>query len=227
MVPDEIPGVEGEAAPLKRAVTRAQMRELDRRAIEERRIPADVLMENAGRAVADVVSERVSPACPVIAVCGRGSNGGDGFVAARLLADRGFEVEVLPLEDGYDPATPAGRAAKKAYEHEGVEFVGRLKKRAMGCVIDAIFGTGLSREVAGAERELIREINALNRDWFPVIAVDIPSGLDADSGLPLGVAIKASATVTMGWPKAGFQRPGSRAWLGELIVADIGFPKDF
>lgn len=226
MVPDELPGLEGEAGPLRRFVTRAEMREIDRRAVEERGIPADVLMENAGRAIADVVSERVSPACPVVAVCGRGSNGGDGFVAARLLAERGFEVEVLPLEDGYDAASPAGRAAKKAFEHEGVEFVGRLKKRAMACVIDAIFGTGLSRDVTGRERDLIREINALDRDYFPVIAADIPSGLDADTGLPQGIAIKASATVTMGWPKLGFQQPGAHAWLGEIIVADIGFPKD-
>ena len=207
-------------------MTRAEMREIDRRAVEERGIPADVLMENAGRAIADVVSERVSPACPVIAVCGRGANGGDGFVAARLLAERGFEVEVLPLEDGYDASTPAGRAAKKAFERDDVEFVSRLKKRAMGCVIDAMFGTGLSREVTGRERDLILEINRLPRDYFPVVAADIPSGLDADTGLPLGVAVKASATVTMGWPKLGFSQSGAAHYVGELIVADIGFPAD-
>jgi NAD(P)H-hydrate epimerase len=209
-----------------RAVTRAEMREIDRRAIEERGIPADVLMENAGRAIADVVSERVSPACPVIAVCGRGNNGGDGFVAARLLAERGFEVEVLPLEEGYDESTPAGRAAKAAFERDDIEFVSRLKKRAMACVIDAIFGTGLSRDVSGRERDLILEINRLPRDYFPVVAADIPSGLDADTGRPLGAAVKASATVTMGFPKIGFSEPGAGAFVGELIVADIGFPKD-
>lgn len=211
---------------MTRTVTRAEMREIDRRAIEERGIPADVLMENAGRAIADVVSERVSPACPVIAICGRGSNGGDGFVAARLLSERGFEVEVLPLEEGYDAATPAGRAAKAAFERDEIEFVGRLKKRAMACVIDAIFGTGLSRDVTGRERDLILEINRLDRDYFPVIAADIPSGLDADTGLPQGVAVKASATVTMGFPKLGFSQPGASAFVGELIVADIGFPND-
>lgn len=211
---------------MTREVTRAEMREIDRRAIEERGIPADVLMENAGRAIADVVSERVSPACPVIAVCGRGNNGGDGFVAARLLAERGFEVEVLPLEEGYDESTPAGRAAKAAFERDDIEFVSRLKKRAMACVIDAIFGTGLSRDVSGRERDLILEINRLPRDYFPVVAADIPSGLDADTGRPLGAAVKASATVTMGFPKVGFSRPGASAFVGELIVADIGFPPD-
>jgi hydroxyethylthiazole kinase-like uncharacterized protein yjeF len=202
------------------------MREIDRRAIEERGIPADVLMENAGRAIAAVVGERISPSCPVVAVCGRGNNGGDGFVAARLLAEGGYEVEVLPLEDGYDASTPAGRAAKAAFEHEGVEFVSRLKKRGMACLIDAIFGTGLARPVTGREHALIREINALSRDYFPVIAADIPSGLDADTGRPLGIAVKASATVTMGWPKIGFTAPGASAYVGELIVADIGFPPD-
>jgi NAD(P)H-hydrate epimerase len=209
-----------------RAVTRAEMREIDRRAIEERGIPADVLMENAGRAIADVLSERISPACPVVAVCGRGNNGGDGFVAARLLAERGFEVEVLPLEEGYDESTPAGRAAKAAFERDDIEFVSRLKKRAMAAVIDAIFGTGLSRDVSGRERDLILEINRLPRDYFPVVAADIPSGLDADTGRPLGAAVKASATVTMGFPKVGFSAPGAGAFVGELIVADIGFPKD-
>jgi hydroxyethylthiazole kinase-like uncharacterized protein yjeF len=218
--------VEGEAAPVKPAVTRAQMREIDRRAVEERKIPVDVLMENAGRAVAELVAERVSPACPVVAVCGRGNNGGDGFVAARLLAERGYEVEVFPLEEGYDASTAAGRAAKAAFERDDVEFVTRLKKRAMGCVIDALFGTGLAREVSGRERELILEINRLPRDYFPVVAVDIPSGLDADTGRPLGVAVKASATVTLGWPKVGFAQPGAAAYVGELVVADIGFPPD-
>lgn len=207
-------------------VTRAEMREIDRRAIEERGIPADVLMENAGRAVADVVTSRISPACPVIAVCGRGSNGGDGFVAARLLADRGFEVEVLPLEDGYDASTPAGRMAKAAFEHEGIEFVTRLKKRAMACLIDALFGTGLSRPVIGRPHALIREMNDLDRAMFPIVAADLPSGLDADTGLPLGIAVHASATVTFGWPKLGFRQPGATAYLGEVIVADIGFPPD-
>ena len=211
---------------MTRHVTRAEMRELDRRAIEERGIPAATLMENAGRAVADLIAERISPSCPVVAVCGRGSNGGDGFVAARLLAERGFEVEVFPLEDGYDASTPAGAAAKAAFETEGIEFVTRLKKRAMACVIDAIFGTGLARPVIGLEHARIREMNALPREYFPIIAVDVPSGLDADTGRPLGIAVHASATVTMGWPKIGFTQPGASAYLGEVVVADIGFPKD-
>jgi NAD(P)H-hydrate epimerase len=202
------------------------MREIDRRAIEERGIPADLLMENAGRAVADVAAERISPACPVVAVCGRGANGGDGFVAARLLADRGFEVEVLALDPRPDPAAPAGRMHARAREHEGIEFVGRLKRRPMALLIDAIFGTGLSREVKGRERALIEEMNALDPRWFPILSIDLPSGLDADTGRPLGVAVRATATVALGLPKIGFSRPGASSWVGELVVADIGFPPD-
>jgi hydroxyethylthiazole kinase-like uncharacterized protein yjeF len=207
-----------------RHVTREEMQEIDRRAMEEFGVPVETLMENAGRAVADAVAERTSPACPVVAVCGRGNNGGDGFAAARLLAERGFEVEVLALGKAYDRSTAAGRNWERA--RESLPFVGRLKTRPMAVLVDAIFGTGLSRPVEGRERDLIREMNALDRRWFPVVAVDIPSGLDANTGKPLGAAVEASVTVTMGLPKAGFRSAGARKYLGELIVADIGFPPD-
>ncbi len=209
-----------------RHVTREEMREIDRRAIEEHGIPVDLLMQNAGRRVAEVVAERVSPACPVVAVCGKGSNGGDGFVAARLLADRGFEVEVLATERGWDPGTAAGRAREKAEGDGRIEFVGRLKRRPMAAIVDALFGTGLSREVRGLERDLIGELNALDPRWFPVLAVDIPSGLDANTGRPLGIAVRAAATVTMGLPKVGFRAPGAAAYVGEIVVAEIGFPQE-
>jgi NAD(P)H-hydrate epimerase len=215
-----------QAAVMTRAVTRAELREIERRAIEERGIPADVLMENAGRAVADVAAERISPACPVVAVCGRGSNGGDGFVAARLLADRGFEVEVLSLDPRPDPSTAAGRMHARARDHEGIGFVGRLKRRPMALLLDAIFGTGLSREVKGRERALIEEMNALDPRWFPIVAIDLPSGLDADTGRPLGIAVRATATVTLGLPKIGFSRPGAAVHVGELLIAPIGIPED-
>ena len=205
-----------------RYVTRQEMHEIDRQAIDDHGIPVDTLMENAGRAVADAAVDRVSPSCPVVVVCGKGNNGGDGFVAARLLADRGFEVEVYALEKFYDPATAAGRNWKKVREE--LDFVGRFKKRPMALIIDAVFGTGLTREVRARERAIISEINAFDRRWFPVIAVDIPSGLDADAGRPLGIAVQASMTVTMGLAKEGFRAPGAEAYVGELVVADIGFP---
>ena len=208
-----------------RYVTREEMQEIDRRAIEEFKIPVDTLMAAAGKAVADLVEERISRECPIVVVCGRGNNGGDGFVAASLLAEREFEVEVLALQKSYDPETAVGRAWRAARESD-IHFAGRFKTRPMTCVIDAIFGTGLSRPVGGVERDLIREMNAFDKRWSPVVSVDIPSGLDANTGLPLGAAVEATATVTMGLPKAGFRVPAARKYVGELIVADIGFPPD-
>lgn len=208
-----------------RHVTREQMQEIDRRAVEERKIPVDTLMANAGKAVADLVEERISRDCPIVAVCGRGNNGGDGFVAALLLAGREFEVEVIALQKSYDLGTATGRAWHAAREGS-VHFAGRFKRRPMTCLIDAIFGTGLSRPVLGEERELIREMNAFDKRWSPIVAVDIPSGLDANTGRPLGIAVEATATVTMGLPKVGFQVPEARKYHGEIIVADIGLPPD-
>jgi len=208
-----------------RYVTREEMQEIDRRAIEERKIPVDALMANAGKAVADLVEERISRDCPIVAVCGRGNNGGDGFVAARLLAEREFEVEVIALQKSYDLGTATGRAWHAARESD-VHFAGRFKTRPMTCIVDALFGTGLSRPVLGEERELIRQMNAFDKRWSPIVAVDIPAGLDANTGRPLGIAVQATATVTMGLPKIGFQSAEARKYVGELVVADIGFPAD-
>ncbi len=156
-----------------RHVTREEMQEIDRRAIEERKIPVDTLMAAAGKAVADLIEERISRDCPIVAVCGKGNNGGDGFVTARLLAERDFEVEVISIERSFDGSTAAGRAWRLAQESD-VHFVGRFKTRPMTCIIDAIFGTGLSRPPSGFERQLILDMNKFDKRWSPVVAVDIP-----------------------------------------------------
>jgi NAD(P)H-hydrate epimerase len=209
-----------------RTVTREEMREIERRAVEEFGIGVNELMESAGKAVADAVEERASKASPVVAVCGKGNNGGDGFVAARLLSERGFEVEVLATASSYDPATAAGRNRERARALESIAFVDRFKRRPMAVIVDALFGTGLSREVRGRERGIIDEINSLDERWFPVVAVDIPSGMDADTGRPLGAAVRAQVTVTFGLPKAGFRSPEAKPYLGELVVAPIGLPPE-
>jgi len=147
-------------------------------------------------------------------------------VAARLLAERGYAVEVLALAPEYDPETPAGRNWERARDHEGIDFVGRFKQHSSAVILDAIFGTGLSRPASGRERGLIEELNRFDPRWVPVVAVDIPSGLDANTGRPLGLAVRAAATVTMGLPKVGFKNPAAKPYLGELIVADIGFPPE-
>jgi ADP-dependent NAD(P)H-hydrate dehydratase / NAD(P)H-hydrate epimerase len=181
-----------------RTATREEIVEIDRRATSEFGIPAATLMENAGRAVAALVLREFQPRCAAI-VCGKGKNGGDGRIVARLLSAAGVEVRV---HDAVTGPAPAG-----IFD---------------GCsvVVDALFGTGLSREVTGGMRALIEQMNA----HVPVVAVDIPSGLDANTGRPLGVAVRAAVTVTMGLAKVGLLKPEAAPYVGRLVIADIGYP---
>jgi NAD(P)H-hydrate epimerase len=179
------------------ALTSEQSREADRRAIESG-IPASALMENAGRGAFEILKKCFPDFSrkKVAVLCGRGNNGGDGRVVARLLSGAAADVRVLEISE--------------AKSVEGADIV-----------IDAIFGTGLSRPVEGAEKEAIE---AVNRSGKWVLALDVPSGLSADTGEPLGVAVKADVTVAMGRPKIGLIRPQAAPFVGRLDVADIGVP---
>ncbi|MDR7465107.1 MAG: NAD(P)H-hydrate dehydratase, partial [Armatimonadota bacterium] len=189
-----------------------------------------LLMENAGRRVAEVVAGVVSPRgrrCVVLA--GKGSNGGDGLVAARYLAARGWQVEVFLLARE-DEVTGEPRRNLALAREAGVEVapvvstaLAGVRERVRGAdvIIDAIFGTGFRGQPMGLAAELIEVANAAA---VPVVAVDIPSGVDADSGAVRGVAITAAATVTMGWPKVGLLVYPGAACVGQLYVADIGYP---
>jgi hydroxyethylthiazole kinase-like uncharacterized protein yjeF len=212
-------------------VTAEQMRELDRRAIQDRGIPGLALMENAGRAVAEaaVRMTRASPGRPIVVLCGRGSNGGDGLVAARHLAQMGRTPQVLlaaaPDEITGDAAANLSRLSEVGLSPTAVSepgVVGRACSRA-GLVVDALLGTGLAGEVRGLPRQLIE---ALSNTHLPVLAVDVPSGLDADSGRPLGAAVQARETVTMGLPKIGLYLYPGCDYAGRVSVADIGLPAD-
>ena len=214
-----------------KVLTSEQMRELDRQAIEGRGIPGLDLMENAGRAVAEA-AHRLTEGClqrPIVVVCGRGNNGGDGLVAARHLALMGRSVQVFLAAKAAEVAGDAATNLKRlvevsltAIEVDSPERVARACASA-GLVIDALLGTGLSGEVAGLAGELIEAVNGCGRR---VLAVDIPSGLSADSGRPLGRAVRADYTVTMGLPKLGlFMFPGAD-YAGQVSVANIGLPGD-
>jgi hydroxyethylthiazole kinase-like uncharacterized protein yjeF len=214
-----------------KVVTAEQMRDIDRQAIQDLGIPGLQLMENAGRAVADAAYEMTEP-CPdraIVVICGRGNNGGDGFVAARHLAKLGRTVEVFlaaKREEVSDDARAnlerLAEARLAAAEVSDAAAVSHACAQA-GLVVDALLGTGLSGEVSDLAAELIAAMNGCGRR---VLAVDIPSGLAADSGAPLGVAVRATRTVTMGLPKLGmFMFPGAD-YVGKLTVADIGFPSD-
>ena len=212
-------------------VTAEQMRELDRKAIEERGIAGLTLMENAGRAVADAAYRltEASPDRPVVVICGRGDNGGDGFVAARHLAGMGSAVQVFLAAaradltgDAQENLSRLERLGISPTEITDAEAVGPFLNHA-SLVVDSLLGTGLSGKVRGLAGKLIEAINDSGK---PVLAVDIPSGLDSDSGEPLGMAVRAKETVTMGLPKLGlFLHPGAN-YSGKITVADIGFPPD-
>lgn len=215
-----------------RIVTTAAMRELDRKSIEEIGIPGAVLMENAGRGATDVLLRCFSGLrdAPVALVCGAGNNGGDGFVVARLLRERGIQAQVFLL------AAPERLAGDGKIYFDVLQRVGvpvrslattgvtaRLKKEWKGasCIVDAIFGTGLARQVGGVYREAVRGILGSGR---PVLAVDIPSGIDADTGRILGVAVRADCTATFGLPKRGlYLHPGAEH-AGRIECVDIGIP---
>jgi ADP-dependent NAD(P)H-hydrate dehydratase / NAD(P)H-hydrate epimerase len=204
---------------LKPLYDAAGMRGVDRWAIEQRGVPSLELMEVAGRAVAEAVAE-LAPQGPVRVVCGKGNNGGDGFVAGRLLGEMGFEVEALLLWPGKELRGDA----KVNFERFGGELVeGDFGKRLVGsgAVIDAIFGTGFEgapREPAGAA------IRAINGCGAPVVACDIASGVDASSGEVAGDAVCADITVSFHAAKVGQRVAPGRWHTGELRVAPIGIP---
>lgn len=204
---------------LKPLYDAAGMRSVDAWAIEEVGVSSLDLMEAAGRAVAEAVAE-LAPEGPVRVVCGKGNNGGDGFVAARLLREMGFEVEALLLWPGEDLQ---GDAAVN-FERFGGELVeGSLDERLSdsGAVVDAIFGTGFE----GAPREpAAGAIEAINRCGAPVVACDIASGVDASTGEVAGEAVEADVTVSFHAAKLG-QRVAPGKWhTGELRVVPIGIP---
>lgn len=173
------------------------------------------LMERAGASVADAIRARWSPR-PVGVLCGPGNNGGDGFVVARLLAADGWPVRVSLLGDR---ETLKGDAALA-----GERWTGPIVADALdgaGLVVDALFGAGLARPLDGAAKSLVERVNAAG---VPVVAVDVPSGVNGDTGLADGAAIRADVSVTFFRRKPGHLLMPGRRLAGEVVVADIGIP---
>lgn len=216
-----------------RVLNAAQMREADRRTIEDIGIPSLVLMENAGRQVVAAIEAAYPDLAGfrVAVLCGRGNNGGDGFVAARVLWQRGVDVQVYVVGRIGDVRGDAranldilGRLGLSAVEiatDEDWELHGGGVLRS-DLVIDALFGTGLTSPLAGLHETVADDLNAAD---VPVVAIDLPSGLSADSGTPIGTAIHASLTVTLAAPKVPLVLPPAEDLTGSLVVADIGIPR--
>lgn len=197
----------------------AEMRAVDRWAIEEMGVPSLELMEAAGRAVAEAVGE-LAPQGPVRVVCGKGNNAGDGLVAARYLREAGFEVEALLL---WPADELSGDAAANLARIPAEQINGDPEPRlaGSGAIVDAIFGTGFSGEPREPARGAIAAINACGA---PVVACDIASGVDASSGEVAGAAIEATATVSFHSAKVGHCVAPGKWQTGELRIAPIGIP---
>lgn len=256
-----------------RYLSRAQMAKADRITITRYGIPALLLMENAGRIVAEESVKLMGKnrRAKALVICGKGNNGGDGLVAARYLYNRHIHTNILYLDKLINPHRTAetavnlnivqklniplltelppahqlhtrlparGGSASRRRHSLWRRTTGGKKIRAeirsetdllahlfhdYDLLIDAIFGVGLEREVLSPYREVI---DAINNSMRPALAVDIPSGLDADTGRPLGAAVRAKVTVTMAAPKKGFLKPSARPYTGKIIVADIGIPDE-
>ncbi len=208
-----------------KVVTGSEMAEIDRKAIEEYGIPSLRLMENAGRAVAEVI-RRSYKKKKIIVIAGPGNNGGDGLVTARHLKKRGYSVKVYitSSEDklSNDCRIQLERVKKlKIPIQFSTEIKGDDLKDSL--VVDALFGTGLKREIKGDICQLIEKINESMR---PVVSVDIPSGISSDDGSIMGKAIRAHTTVTFGLPKRGHLLYPGREFTGNLHIEDIGFPEE-
>jgi hydroxyethylthiazole kinase-like uncharacterized protein yjeF len=216
-----------------KVVTAEQMQELDRKSIEVYRIPGIVLMENAGRGAVEVITNHFPEIQKktIAIIAGKGNNGGDGFVMARYLLNLGISVKVFLLTD---PKSLRGDAEINfnIFHHMKGEIIPvpsskdyqKVKKSLenFDLLIDGIFGTGLDAEVRGYYREVIDHLNTLQK---PIVAIDVPSGLDADTGKPLGTAVRASLTITFGLPKVGHLVSPGIDYVGSLKIVDIGIPR--
>lgn len=221
-----------------RALTRDEVRSVDHRAMTEYGIPGVVLMENAGRGCAERIL-RDWPVGTAVICCGKGNNGGDGFVIARYLEKAGWNVRVRlvhpPHESTGDAAVflqsvmkagtdvrvvrgPSGSPAE-ALSINWPSFTSELKSADL--IVDALLGTGLSGEVKSPYAEIIE---AINTSESLVLAIDLPSGLDCNTGRPLGHCIRATRTATMVARKIGFELPESVEFTGPVDVIDIGLP---
>ncbi|HTZ38902.1 MAG TPA: NAD(P)H-hydrate dehydratase [Syntrophales bacterium] len=213
-----------------KVATTEEMKAMDRYAIEKLGIPGEILMENAGVAAYYALASEVDIAGRRFAVfCGGGNNGGDGFVVARKLHSSGGIVKVFLLAD---KNRYKGAARKNLDMLLNLPIDVRTVESAddvrgyvahSHAVVDAIFGTGLDRAVEGLSREVIELINAGGK---PVCSIDIPSGINGDTGIPMGMAVRASATVTFGLPKRGNLLYPGFLYGGKLYVTHISFPPE-
>ncbi len=215
--------------------SRRSLTEIDRRAAADFGLSIAALMENAGRALAEITRAYTHADSRVLVLAGAGNNGGDGLVAARWLANFGQPVEILLLAAPEKFKGPAGeqlntvqRMRLKIHDQNTTvpvadTLAGWIESSYVDdAIVDAIFGTGLARPVTNGVAAVIQKVNESNRR---VISADIPSGLDCDTGEPLGIAVRATHTISFCGMKIGFSRPGAIGYAGQCSIGDIGVPR--
>ncbi len=201
------------------AVTAQEMQLLDRYTIEEIGMPPLVLMERTAQSVIEVLAAGKYDLSHVLVIAGLSNNGGDGIVISRLLSQKGVNVDLLILGD--EKRASANTATQlKITRNYGIEPKHRINDfKNYSVIVDALFGIGLSKPVPVKLGEIIKRVNAAN---IPVVSVDVPSGINATTGEILGSAIRASATVTFGYPKTGLLKQEGLKRAGDIYVKDIG-----
>ncbi len=203
---------------MKYLPTGGQMKQADQYTIETLGVPSLTLMERAANACVQVIQKEIPDLSRVLVVCGSGNNGGDGMAIARLLAGEGICVQVL-LAGNPDHFTEEARHQGILLDEAGVTPVREWKEEEYTLIIDALFGVGLCRDIEGEYAKIIEKMNACEG---AKLAVDIPSGISADTGAVLGVAFKADLTVTMQEIKRGLLLYPGQSYAGRIIAADIG-----
>jgi NAD(P)H-hydrate epimerase len=232
---------------VKPVISSAQMRKIDLETTERCGIPSLTLMENAAAAVAGAVAAAGIADQSILVLCGKGNNGGDGAATARLLALSGSSVDVVlfgkvketkgDAQTNFEKVRNLDGDVSRFFECASADEWRALQRNELAkqyaAVIDALFGTGLTRPLEGLYSEVINYLHDLRRrrdedtpNCDAIISIDIPSGLDADSAQPIGVAAQADVTVTMTAPKPANVLPPASSYNGELIVADIGSPPE-
>jgi len=221
---------------MEKSLTREEMRELDRKAVEEYKIPGIILMENAGRNVAEEILKMLDDPqqAKVAILCGKGNNGGDGFVIARHLHNHGILVDVFLVARVSDIVKDGDAGTnlqillnmkipvKEILDIPGVNNI-LNELNGYHILVDALFGTGLSGDVREPFKTLIGRVNNLNKT---IVSVDIPSGLDCNTGKILGAAIQATKTVTFAVAKKGFYLGDGQRLTGKVIVSKISIPRE-
>jgi NAD(P)H-hydrate epimerase len=215
---------------MKNSITKTQAVDIDKFVQEKIGLSTLVLMENAGRGVSRVAYEMLKGKGRVAIFCGRGNNGGDGFVCGRHLLTKGIDIDIYlagkcnkiknEAKINLDILKALGVDIQEIVDKISLEKI-NLEKYSL--IIDGLLGIGVSGEIRGTIKEII---SLINLSKIPVLSIDIPSGMDADTGEPLGCCIVANKTVTFVSKKRGMDKDMSLRYCGEVIVCDIGFPSN-